>query len=376
MNKIRILLSGHLPPPIGGIATYYQSLLSSSLSEKVNLRFVQTSAHDRDLAQSGRATFANSFAAIKDCGRFFRAVLSHRPHICHIGTAFGLSFIKHGLCVAIAKIFKSRVLLHPHCSLSAVYSDRPGWWRWVVRQVIRLTDGVIALSSEWVQVTQIVPGSQVYLLHNAINLDPYLKIAQGRLERSRMDGVLNILYLGYLGRTKGSLDLLDAAQHLASKIIDISINLVGGELGPGELDHLRQQLEWDDLSKLVNIHPPVMGEDKLEWIRNADIFVFPSHSEGMPMAVIEAMASGLPVVASNVGGLPDLIQNGVNGILIDPGCPDQLAAALIDLASDENLRCSMGEKSLQLAKEKFDIEQHVAQLVGIYNRVLSNSALG
>jgi glycosyltransferase involved in cell wall biosynthesis len=373
--KLRVLLAGHLPPPMGGIATYYQSLLSSSVSEKVNLRFVQTSTHDRDLARSGRATFANSSAAIKDCCRFFRAVLSHRPQVCHIGTAFGLSFIKHGLCVGIARICGSRVLLHPHCSLSAVYSDRQGWWRWVFRQIIRLADGVVALSNEWTQVTQVVPGCKVYLLQNAINLDPYLGIAKGSQESSRTDGVINILYLGYIGRAKGSFDLLDAAHLLSSEIIDISINLVGGELSPGELDHLRQQLERDDLSKVVSIHPPVIGEEKMAWFRKADIFVYPSYSEGMPMAVMEAMASGLPVVATQVGGLPDLVLEGVNGILVDPVHPDQLAAALLTLASDKMMRRSMGAASLRLAREKFDIEQHVNQLVKIYNTVISGSAV-
>lgn len=364
--KLRVLLSGHLPPPVGGIATYYQSLLGSSLPERVILSFVQTSTHNRELSQSGRLTISNLLAAVKDCSRFFRAILSHRPQICHIGTAIGLSFCKHSICVGIARFFGSRVLLHPHCSLSALYMDRHRCWRWYFRQVIRLTDGVIALSNEWKQILQIAPGCQVYILHNAIDLAPYQRIAQDRFENPKRDGDVKILYLGHLGQAKGSLDLLEAAKHIDCEGIKTFFDLVGDELRPGELDHLRQGITKANLHTIIRLYPPVTGEEKLACFRNADIFVCPSYSEGLPMTVIEAMASGLPIVASNVGGLPDLVREGVNGILVDPGCPDQLADAIIKVITDTMLRHSMAEKSAQIAIEKYDIEQHVLKLIDIY----------
>lgn len=364
--KIRVLLAGHLPPPVGGIATYYQSLLSSSLPERVTLFFVQTSTHSRDLSQSGRATFSNLVAAVNDCGRFFRAVLSHHPQICHIGTAFGLSFIKHSLCVLIARAFGSRVLLHPHCSLSILYTDRPGWWRWLFRRAINLTDGVIALSSEWTQVSQIVPGSRVFFLQNAIDLAPYQSIAQERMAHPKQDGGVHILYLGYFGRAKGSFELLEAAQRISSEGVEAFFDLVGSEMVSGELDLLLQQIDAANLNRIVKIHPPVFDAEKLACFREADIFVYPSYYEGMPMAVIEAMASGLPIVATRVGGLPDLVKQGVNGILVEPGRSDQLADALRKVATDPQLSHSMQDKSAQIAREQYDIEQHVLKLVEIY----------
>jgi glycosyltransferase involved in cell wall biosynthesis len=93
------------------------------------------------------------------------------------------------------------------------------------------------------------------------------------------------------------------------------------------------------------------------------------------MAVLEAMASNLPIVATKVGGLPDLIQDGFNGILIEPGKPKQLAFALCKLADDDVLRGSMGKASYKIACEQFDIEQHVKKLVSVYNLVLGNSTI-
>jgi len=363
---LRVLLAGHLPPPLGGIATYCESLVGSSLSERVDLAFVQTSTHGRDLSQAGSASYANILAALKDIGRFYQAVRAHRPQVCHLNTAYGASFVKHSLCAAIARLAGSRVLLHLHCSLSALYTGKPGWWRWFFRQVLRLASGVIALSSEWKQLTQILPGKPVHILQNAIDLEPYQVLARARSVQTPHANPLRILYLGYIWKAKGSFDIVEAARLMAGVKEQAVFDLVGSEMRPPELEQLARLIQEAGLNGVVNLHPPAFGEDKLAYFRCADIFVYPSYSEGMPMAVIEAMASGLPVVASTAGGLPDLVQDGVNGLLVEPGQPEQLAAALQKLMTNPNLRRSMQEQSARLAAAQFDIEQHMERLIGIY----------
>jgi hypothetical protein len=99
--KPRILISGALPPPMGGVGTYYQTLLNSSLQHQVDMHFVQTSSQKRELSNTGKATLSNFSAAIKDCWRFTKAVLVGHPQLTHIGTAFGLSFVKNTYCACI-----------------------------------------------------------------------------------------------------------------------------------------------------------------------------------------------------------------------------------------------------------------------------------
>lgn len=369
--RLRVLMSGCLPPPIGGMAAFYESLLSSSLPGQVDLCFVQTSKQKRALSRSGRATISNLILAIRDCRRFLRAVLSHRSQICHIGTAFGLSFIKHSVCVGIAHFVGIRVLLHPHCSLSALYCERSKWWRWLFRRMILMTDGIVALSKEWIQLHSIIPACRVYYLPNAINLSQYLDIAKGRVSQVRGDGPLRILYLGYLGKAKGSFDLIDAAKYVQSKGLGVLFDLVGDELTLGEWDQLNNRIGEAKLNGNVRLHPAAFGSEKLRFFRNADIFVYPSYHEGMPIAVIEAMACGLPIVATKVGGLPDLVADNVNGVLVEPGRPDQLASALHKLAMDNDLCHSMQSKSHQFALEQYDMEQRVTQLIDIYKAALS-----
>src|SRR4030042_4518984 len=147
-SKPRVLISGALPPPMGGVGVYYQTLLKSSLSDQINLQFVQTSTQNRINSSTGRASLPNLIGAIKDCWRFTRAVIVYRPKIVHIGTAFGLSFVKHTFCIIIGQLFGARVLLHPHCSFTVIYKERSKLWKWYLKQEIRLPDVIIVLSQE------------------------------------------------------------------------------------------------------------------------------------------------------------------------------------------------------------------------------------
>src|SRR4030042_4271835 len=314
--KLRVLISGALPPPMGGVGFYYQTLLNSTLPEQVDLNFVQTSSQKRELSITGKATFSNLIAAIMDCWRFTKAVVVFRPKLTHISTAFGLSFVKHTYCVCIARLLGSRVLLHLPCSLAGLYFEKSKWWKQFFRWVIQQTNGIVALSKEWMQLSSIVPGCHVYFLPNAINLDQYRNIVENHFEAVNLQKPCKVLYLGFMGKAKGSFDLLAAADIIRSQQIRMRFNLVGDELTPGELKLLHQKVQESKLEDVVRIHLPAYGVDKLNFLRDADIFVYPSYHEGMPMAVIEAMACGLPIVATRVGGLPDLIQDGINGILV------------------------------------------------------------
>ena len=372
--KLRILVSGHLPPPMGGVATYYQSLLNSSLPQQVDFCFVETSSQRRTLSQSGLFTFSNLISAITDCGRFTKAVIKHRPQLTHIGTAFGLSYVKHSVCVLIARLFGSRVLLHPHCGFSALYTNQPRWWQWFFRRIIRFTNGVVTLSSEWNQLITIVPGCAVYYLPNAIDLTAYRTATLKRRVVEQNPPLLKVLYLGYLGKAKGSFDLVEAAKEILAKNIPVKIDLVGEELAKGEVERLKKQIDQTGLGNVVSLHPPVIGSKKIEMLLEADIFIYPSYCEGMPIAVIEAMASGLPIISTRVGGLPDLVKDGINGILVEAGHPDQLVRAILYLSLNPDQRFAMQMNSFQSAINNFDIEKLVPRLVNIYSKVLMGAS--
>jgi glycosyltransferase involved in cell wall biosynthesis len=154
----------------------------------------------------------------------------------------------------------------------------------------------------------------------------------------------------------------------------VIFDLVGEELKKGDVIQLQNQIDQAGLGSVVTLHPVATGSKKVEIFCDADIFIFPSYSEGMPIAVIEAMACGLPIIATRVGGVPEMVSDGVNGILIDPGRPDQIVGALQHLYENPDMRHSMKMNSYKTAFEEFDIEKLVPRLVSIYSKVLTGTA--
>ena len=155
----------------------------------------------------------------------------------------------------------------------------------VVRRILHLTDGLLVLSQEWLAISAVLPNTPIYYLPNAVDLTRYQSLAQEHLSREQHNSHLHVLYLGYLGKAKGSIDLINTAALLAADADCPSFNLVGDELASGERQSLCRMVTAKGLQDIVTIRPPVYGQDKLACFRAADVFVMPSHHEGMPMAV-------------------------------------------------------------------------------------------
>jgi glycosyltransferase involved in cell wall biosynthesis len=367
-KQIRVLLTGSLPPPVGGISIFLNDLISSSLHEKVDIRFLETSPNRINANRIGRATIGNVVYTTWVSIKLVWEIIRFHPDIIHISTSFGLSFIKNSLLVIIAHFLRRRIFLHPHCSYLELYKNKHIFWRSFFRFIIGMCDGLIVLSEEWMNLGNDMPNSSIFLMKNAINLQGYQKIAVSRNKESTNTSVL-ILYLGWIGEAKGSYDLIQAAKYISGRNLnDLYIKLVGDGLFQDQLVAAKTMIQEYNLSN-IEICSPISGLDKYKQLEEADIFVYPSHHEGMPIAIIEAMACGLPVVATSVGGIPDLVQNGVNGFLVSSRHPEELAKALIKLSNRRNLRHQMGEEGIRITHQYHDIEQYADRLVNIYEQV-------
>ena len=119
------------------------------------------------------------------------------------------------------------------------------------------------------------------------------------------------------------------------------------------MERLKVETSDAGLEGSIHVRSAVTGAEKIELFRSADIFVYPSYHEGMPMAVIEAMACGLPIIATQVGGLPDLVCPPLNGLLVPAGRPDQLAEAICQLVADPQLRVFHASGKFSTGSERF-----------------------
>ena len=275
------------------------------------------------------------------------------------------------MCVGVARLLGCKVLLHPPCSFFFLYERQGRVWRWFVRKVFSLCDGVAVLSNEWKKLQEVVPDCRIYYLPNAIDLLSYVDVGREKIESKDDKPCLHVLYLGHLGKAKGSFDLICAAKTVLGREHGVVFDLVGQEHDIGEMEQLNTQVINAGLEQFIHIKPAVTDVEKIKLFRSADIFVYPSYHEGMPMAVIEAMACALPIIATKVGGLPDLVYPGLNGLLVPAGQPDQLAKAIHQVVVNPQMRHSMQMGSFRLAQENFDIEKLVFRLLDIYQALLS-----
>jgi L-malate glycosyltransferase len=193
----------------------------------------------------------------------------------------------------------------------------------------------------------------------------------GLLERGAVRALLGLdaadVVLGTACRlvpVKGLDTLLVAAGEVVRRAPRTRFVLLGdGPLMPA----LRRQAAELGLQRHVLL--PGHRPDVRPYLRAFDLFVLPSIAEGLPMALLEAMAAGLPVVASAVGGVPEVVREGVEGLLVPPGAPAPLAAALSRLAADGPLRAAMGTRGRARVAEAFSIEATGPRYVALYSEL-------
>ncbi|NIR49305.1 glycosyltransferase family 4 protein [candidate division KSB1 bacterium] len=178
-----------------------------------------------------------------------------------------------------------------------------------------------------------------------------------------------LLFVGRLIRDKGIHELVQSFKNLAQRYADLDLILVGEE---DEKSKLRAELEQAGLLQRVVFTGIISQQDVARYMNVAEMLVFPSWAEGLPNAVMEAMAAGLPVVASDVGGIPEIVVNGVSGLLVSPRNVAALTKAVDLMLQNEDLRASCRRNAECLIRKKFDVRRNVDELCALL-QMLQNS---
>jgi glycosyltransferase involved in cell wall biosynthesis len=217
---------------------------------------------------------------------------------------------------------------------------------------------VITLSEGWAQfVRGFAPRAQVAVLPNSVALPPPGTGAAGDEGR--------ILFLGRLEEAKGVFELLHACALLAPRFPAIRL-VLGGE---GDANAVRRRASELGVAERIELPGWIGPEQRAHELRRAQVFCLPSHAEGLPMALLEAMAAGKAVVASSVGGIPEAISDGDNGLLVPPHASQALAGALAGLLGDEALRRRMGRRARETVEQHYSLDAVGARLGQIYHEL-------
>jgi len=247
--------------------------------------------------------------------------------------------------------------------------DRRGNWRWTFTMhgptefeaverfdlagKVATAAGVACISdftrSQLMRLSSPTEWDKLEVVHMSVDTDRFVPPAQPRSH----DGPLRILDVGRLVPEKGAPVLLDAVSQLADRGVPVEVRFVGG----GELeDGLREEIASRGLADRVVLVGSVGQDEILAQYYWADVFCLPSFAEGLPVVLMEAMATELPVLTTPINGIPELVRDGSNGHLVAPGRADLLADALAGLAGDPERRRNLGEQARRDVVAEFSLD--------------------
>ena len=351
MARKHLVMLGTHYDTMGGISSVVNVYRASGLFERLAIHYLPT---HRD---GGRVTKLMAMASAYL--RFILALMLGRVGAVHAHVASRASFWRKAPLLRLAHSRGVPTVVHLHGAEFHLFYEKecsPAQQA-VVRQVFENAAAVIALSSSWKDwIERSFPAAKVSVIPNPVAIPAPTDWSQ------RVPGV--VLSLGRIGERKGSYDLLSALA--AAPAAERWTLRMGGD---GELEAFKAKAQALGVSDRAQLLGWVRGDDKARHLREAWIYTLPSYNEGLPMSVLEAMAAGLPIVSTPIGGIPDAVTDGVEGFLVTPGDTAALGERLHRLCADTELARKMGAAARARAIQHFSIEAIGPRLEAVYARM-------
>ncbi len=335
----------------GGVAAVVSVLRQHGLFEKEGVRYVATH-HEGSKAAKLKGALSGFWQTLLAC-------LRQHPAVVHVHAASRASFVRKSIVLLIARLAGCKTIFHLHGGGFRQFAtvEAGGMMRRWIRHTLEASSVVITLSSGWAGfVRGFAPKARVMVVPNSVPL-PAASSVQPEPAR--------ILFLGRLEPAKGVFELLGAGARLAAHYPDLRL-VFGGE---GDAEALRKRAAALGIQDRIELLGWVGPQERAAQLARAAVFCLPSHAEGLPMAMLEAMAAGTAVVASNVGGIPETIVDGDNGLLAPPRDEQALADKLAQLVGDDALRTRLAQRARATIAQHYSTEVVCGQLSALYREL-------
>lgn len=355
MKQLKIVMLGDSLSKQGGIVTL-EKLMIEQAPPNIQIQHIGTvvdgSGTDKVLV------FATALS------QFVWHLLSKEVDLIHIHVAERGSAFRKAIITILAKlVFRKPVILHSNSpEFHVFYHQLPPlvqkWLRWAFCQC----DCFIAVSQTWrnFYIQNLgLKAEQVVVLANPIKFPATVPL------RTDVDKVC-FVSLGRIGQRKGAFDLIKSFSILPDEDKSQANLILAGD---GDVEKARNLVESLNLSEYVTILDWLNSDRRDALLAKADVFVLPTSNEGLPLALLEAMSWGLPVITTPVGGIPDIVTQNQNGLLVEPEDIQALSKAMQSLIQNKNLRLYLGSNARESVKN-FDINYYFNRLVIIYSSVL------
>lgn len=355
------------PATRGGVASAVRSIRTTSLWDDWRIQHISTHRDGSHLARVG--------AFARGATRFGWVLLTDRPDVVHLHTASYGSFVRKSLLAGLCRRAGVPFVLQVHGGAFVEFHDRsPGWAQRWIRSTLTASGCVLALGERWArQLRRIAPDARIEVVRNGVRPGPVHagptptgeRQAGERQAGERQAGPVHVLFLGDVTADKGVFVLVEAWARVVEQSAGRAVRLTVA--GGGDLARLRAAIDVAGVADSVSAPGWIAAEDVPALIASAHVLVLPSRHEGQPMSVLEAMAQGLCVVATDVGGIPDAV--GDAGILVAPDDVTALARALTTVL-DDDVRRLLGARARERIRSEFDVTLAARRLDEIYRAIL------
>jgi glycosyltransferase involved in cell wall biosynthesis len=343
-----IVMIGPSPESRGGIASVIRSYKDAGLFVRWPIRYLSTHVEGNRLLKL--------FAAVRAISSFAFMIATRQVAVLHVHVARRTSFWRKTVFILFALATRCPVIVHLHSGgFWDFYWKECGCGRQgLVRFLLDHATHIVVLTHEWVN--QLMPITKNRNIRHIPNY--FSSTAIPALPHTTTPVDPNVLFFGRFTQEKGFPELLDAMQ-LVSRVVP-KCRLICA--GTGDSTEAHRQITNRNLESIVDLHSWVEGSDKYRLLKQATLFVLPSHYEGIPMGIIEAMAFGIPVIATHVGGIPDMITHGKEGLLVQPGDGTGLGQAIVALLNNPRLRATMSVACQRKFQHAFSDQAVLPQL--------------
>jgi glycosyltransferase involved in cell wall biosynthesis len=320
-----VLVLGPSREALSGVSTHVNQLFSSRLGDQFSLLHFQVGSEGRCEGAFGRV-----LRLLRSPFQLAWTIVRQNATLVHLNTSLNArSYWRDMTYAAVAKACGAQVLCQVHGGSTRAFLPRSALLAAALRATLRLPDAIVVLSRiELDGCRALVPRQLVVRVPNGVDPVPYANLPR---VSAQDDAPLRLVYIGRLSREKGLYELIQALGLTRGQGIQARLTIAGGGPEKAALQGFAASL---GLSDRIHFAGALFGEDKVRLFADADAMVLPSYSEGLPYALLEAMAAGVPAIITRVGAVPDVMTEGVHGWFVEPRDPQAIARAILQLARD------------------------------------------
>ena len=356
-NKIRVLMCSSARTEKGGMNSVIDQLMDHDWGDEFEFTYLATHISGNPVKKS--LFFARSYLRLK------KLIKKNTFDIIHIHMSYKGSFFRKYYVTKLCKKNSKKVIIHLHGSeFKDFYYSGDENRKAKIQELFNLADVTIVLGESWREfITSISPKANVVIVNNAVKIPD--------IDEKKPHERVTFLFLVALIKRKGVMDLLQATKQLVNEGVTSFKVLIAGS--GAEEQSLKSYVTENSLSNFVDFLGWVENDDKPGLFEKSDVLVLPSYNEGLPIAILEAMSYGLPIISTNVGSISEAVENDKNGYLFFPGNVDDMHDGMKQLVLSKDKWNVYSKNSRKYAINKFSEDVYFNKMEIIYRELIKRN---